>query len=166
LPSSRYFFAVWPPAATAAALEGWAKALQGRVTPAGKIHLTLAFLGAVAPEKALSAARRVRASAHALPVEKAQYWKHNKIVWAGPREIPSGLKALVESLHFELYRAEYILERRPIAAHITLLRNAAAPAVLPPLPRAEWPVREFVLARSTVSSKGSTYDIVERFPCD
>jgi RNA 2',3'-cyclic 3'-phosphodiesterase len=150
----------------AGALERWAKALQGRATPAAKIHLTLAFLGAVAPEKALSAARRVRASAHALPVEKAQYWKHNKIVWAGPREIPSGLKALVESLHSELYRAEYVLERRPFAAHITLLRNAPAPAALPPLPSVAWPVREFVLARSTVSSKGSSYDIVERFPCD
>jgi 2'-5' RNA ligase len=164
LPSSRYFFAVWPPAVTAAALEGWAKALQGRVTPAAKIHLTLAFLGAVAPEKALSAARRVRASAHALPVEKAQYWKHNKIVWAGPREIPTGLKALVEALHLELYRAEYILERRPFAAHVTLLRGAPPPRELPPLPGVEWPVGEFTLVRSANTAKGSVYEAVEHFP--
>jgi RNA 2',3'-cyclic 3'-phosphodiesterase len=164
LPSSRYFFAVWPPAATAGALERWAKVLEGRVTPAAKIHLTLAFLGAVAPEKAISAARRVKASPHALPVEKVQYWKHNRIVWAGPREIPAALLALVESLHLELYRAEYVLGRRPYAAHVTLLRSAAPPRELPPLPRVEWPVGELTLVRSTNSPKGSAYEVLERFP--
>jgi RNA 2',3'-cyclic 3'-phosphodiesterase len=164
LPSSRYFFAVWPPAATAAALERWAKPLEGRVTAAAKIHLTLAFLGAVAPEKAIAAARRVRASAHTLPVEKAQYWKHNKIVWAGPHETPSGLKALVEALHLELYRAEFVLERRPFAAHITLVRSAPPPRELSPLPRVEWPVGEFTLVRSANSAKGSIYEVVEHFP--
>ena len=164
MPSSRYFFAVWPPAATAGALERWARALEGRVTAAAKIHLTLAFLGVVAPEKAISAARRVRAERHGLPIEKAQYWKHNKIVWAGPRETPPGLKALVESLHLELERAEYVLERRPYAAHVTLLRSAAPPRELPPLPRVEWPVGEFSLVRSTNSAKGSFYEVVERFP--
>jgi RNA 2',3'-cyclic 3'-phosphodiesterase len=163
LPSNRYFFAVWPPAATAAELEDWAKALEGRVTPAAKIHLTLAFLGAVAPEKAIAAARRVKASPHALPVENAQYWKHNKIVWAGPREIPRELKALVESLHLELYRAEFVLERRPFAAHVTLLRSAPPPRELGPLPRVEWPVSELTLVRSTNSARGSVYEIAERF---
>jgi RNA 2',3'-cyclic 3'-phosphodiesterase len=162
LPSSRYFFALWPPPGAAAALEGWAQALQGRVTPAAKIHLTLAFLGAVAPEKAIAAARRVRASPHTLPVENAQYWKHNKIVWAGPRETPPRLKALVEALHLQLYRAEYILERRPFAAHVTLLRGGPPPRELPPLPRVEWPVGEFTLVRSTLS-RGSVYEIAERF---
>jgi 2'-5' RNA ligase len=160
----RFFFAAWPPSATARALQAWASALEGRVTAADKIHLTLAFLGAVAPEKATSAARRVQARALDLPIETAQYWKHNKIVWAGPRQMPPDLKTLVDALHMELYRAEYILERRPFAAHVTLLRAAPAPGELPALPQVEWPVHEFVLVRSAVSSKGSAYDIVERFP--
>jgi 2'-5' RNA ligase len=160
----RLFFAAWPPPETARDLEAWAGALEGRVTPAEKIHLTLAFLGAVAPEKAIVAARRVQGRGHHIPIEKAQYWKHNGIVWAGPRETPPELKALVDALHLELYRAEYILERRPFAAHVTLLRNARSPGKLPPLPKVEWPVREFALVSSSVSAKGSTYDIVERFP--
>jgi 2'-5' RNA ligase len=165
LPNKRYFFSIWPPAPTAAALEGWSKALEGRATPAAKIHLTLAFLGAVEPEKAVLAARRVKAPGHALPMEKAQYWKHNRIVWAGPRETPPGLKALAEALHLELFRAEYMLERRPFAAHVTLLRNAPSPGELAPLPQVEWPVHEFTLVRSTpAGAKGSLYDIVERFP--
>ncbi len=159
----RLFFAAWPPPPTASALEGWASGLGGRATPADKIHLTLAFLGVTAPERAVAAARRVRAEAHALPIEIAKYWKHNHVLWAGPRETPPKLKALVDALHLELYRAEYILERRPFAAHVTLLRTPRPPASLPALPKVAWPVGEFSLVSSSLSSKGSRYEIVERF---
>ncbi len=159
----RFFFALWPPAETARALESWASTLEGRITPADKIHLTLAFLGSVSPEKAVVAARRVQARPHELALEKVQYWKHNRIVWAGPREVPPELKTLVQALHLELYRAEYILERRPFAAHVTLLRSAQAPAELPRLPKVEWPVRELTLVQSANCAKGSVYEVVERF---
>jgi 2'-5' RNA ligase len=159
----RLFFAAWPPPETAGALEGWASALEGRVTPAEKIHVTLAFLGDATPEKAIAAARGVQARRHHIPIEKAQYWKHNRIVWVGPRDTPHELKQLVDTLHSELQRAQYTLEARPFATHVTLVRNVRAPGKLPALPSVEWPVREFVLVRSSVSSKGSTYDIVERF---
>jgi RNA 2',3'-cyclic 3'-phosphodiesterase len=163
LTGSRFFFALWPPASGAAALEGWAAGLQGRLTPAAKIHLTLAFLGAVLPEKAIAAARRVEGRSHELPVETAQYWKHNRIVWAGPRDTPAALTSLVEALHLQLYRAEYILQRRPYTAHVTLLRSAPPPRELPPLPKVEWPVQIFTLVRSTNSAKGSVYEVIERF---
>jgi 2'-5' RNA ligase len=159
-----FFFAVWPPDATARALEAWALGLEGRVTPAHKVHLTLAFLGNVKPEKASAAARSIKGRAHALPLEKAQYWKHNRIVWAGPRDTPATLAALVAELHAALRRAGYTLEDRPYAAHVTLLRSAPPPRELPPLPRVEWPVSEFTLVRSAVSNRGSAYEIVERFP--
>lgn len=162
----RLFFAAWPPPETAGALAEWARALDGRRVPAEKIHLTLAFLGAARPDKAAAAVRRVHGRAHALPIEVAKYWKHNQIVWAGPRETPPHLAALVDALHFELYRAEFILERRPFAAHVTLVRKAPRPAELPPLPAVEWPIRDLTLVRSTVSAQGSAYDIVERFPLD
>ncbi len=162
----RLFFAAWPPPEAAVALAAWAARLEGRATPAEKIHLTLAFLGAVDAATAIAAARGVQGRGHALPIEVAKYWKHNRIVWAGPRELPPELEALVEALHFQLFRAEFILERRPFAAHVTLLRKAAAPRSLPELPVVTWPVRDFVLARSSVSSRGSTYDILERFPLE
>ncbi len=161
--TNRYFFAVWPPAVTATALARWASVLEGRRTAADKIHLTLAFLGVVSPDKALAAAGRVRGQRHDVPIEKAQYWRHNRIVWAGPRATPTPLKGLVESLQLALYKAEYILERRAFAAHVTLLRSAPPPRELPPLPAVEWPVNEFTLVRSANSSKGSVYEVVERF---
>jgi 2'-5' RNA ligase len=160
----RLFFAAWPPPEAAAALAQWARDLAGRAIPAEKIHLTLAFLGEAQPDKAVAAARRAQGRAHALPIEVAKYWKHNQIVWVGPRETPPELAALVDALHLQLYRAEFILERRPFAAHVTLARKARKPASLPPLPAVDWPIRELVLVSSTVSSSGSTYETLERFP--
>ncbi|MCD6042833.1 MAG: 2-5 ligase [Burkholderiales bacterium] len=156
----RLFFALWPPRETALALHEWAKGLEGRATPADKIHLTLAFLGGVEPAKLAAAAKKVQAQAFELPVDTAKYWRDNHIVWVGPREMPEGLRVLVERLHFALYRAEFILERRAFAAHVTLLRKARKPAAIEPLPKLEWPVREFAL----VNSAGGAYKVVERFP--
>ena len=162
----RIFFAVWPPAETARALAEWAREAQratgGRLTAEDKIHLTLAFLGEADPENAIRAAARVEAKPHDLPVEQAKYWRENNIVWAGPREAPAELKSLHESLSRQLYREEFILERRPFAAHVTLIRKARA-AQLPPLPALEWPVREFTLVRSSLSSRGSSYEVLKRF---
>ncbi len=159
----RLFFALWPPREAARALADWASAIDGRAVPADKIHLTLAFLGEAGPDKAIAAARAVEAPAHRLPIETAKYWKHNRIVWAGPQKTPPELTTLVEALHFQLFRAEYTLERRPFAAHVTLVRNARPPQRLPPLPAVDWPVSEFCLVRSSIDSKGSSYDVVERF---
>jgi 2'-5' RNA ligase len=104
----------------------------------------------------------VEGTAHSLPMEQASYWRHNHIVWAGPRETPAPLQALFDRLSKELYREEFILERRPFAAHVTLIRKARA-ATLPPLPALDWSVREFLLVRSALSSKGSSYETLERF---
>jgi type IV pilus assembly protein PilA len=162
----RIFFALWPPAETARGLAEWAREAQratgGKITAEDKIHLTLAFLGDADPRKAVHAGQKASGVVHALPLEQARYWRENNIVWVGPRDTPSALKSLHESLSRALYREEFILERRPFAAHVTLVRKARA-APLPPLPALEWPVREFSLVRSSLSSKGSSYEVLERF---
>jgi RNA 2',3'-cyclic 3'-phosphodiesterase len=164
----RIFFAVWPPAETACALADWAQSAQrqtgGRATDAAKIHLTLAFLGEADSGRAIDAARNVKGKAHCLPIEQARYWRDNRIVWAGPREAPAPLLELFQRLELELYKRDFILERRPFAAHVTLIRKARAAKSLPPLPALDWPVREFILVRSTLSSAGSAYDVLGRFP--
>jgi RNA 2',3'-cyclic 3'-phosphodiesterase len=162
----RLFFAIWPPAAAAQALFQWtesvSRATGGRRTPEGNIHLTLAFLGKADAESAIRAAKRVRGKAHQLPIEEARYVRANRMVWVAPRETPPALSALHESLAMELYREEFILERRPFAAHVTLIRDAHR-AELPALPAVQWPVNEFVLMRSSLSPAGASYAPVERF---
>ena len=155
----RLFFALWPPREAALALERWAQSLEGRCTPADKIHLTLVFLGEADAQKAIAAARRVQVGQFWLPLEEARFWGHNNIVWAGPRRIPEELAGAAEMLQLELYKEGFILERRTFAAHVTLVRNAVAAGSLPALPRVEWPVKEFAL----VCSSGGAYQTLERF---
>jgi 2'-5' RNA ligase len=164
----RIFFALWPPAETAVALARWSGEARasagGRPVEAAKIHLTLAFLGDADAQRAVAAARRVSGAIHDLPLERARYWRESGVVWAGPSETPPALAALAESLRRELGRERFVLERRAFAAHVTLMRKAR-PAPLPPLPPAlGWPVREFLLVRSSLSSAGSAYEPLESFP--
>lgn len=154
----RLFFALWPPQETARALERWAQALEGRHSTRDKIHLTLAYLGEADAQKAASAGGRVQAAPFRMTLEEASYWSHNEIVWAGPRHVPAEMTRLVQALQLELYKEGFILERRPFAAHVTLVRKAPAQP-LPALRPIEWPVRELAL----VASVGGTYRTLERF---
>jgi 2'-5' RNA ligase len=165
------FFALWPPERTAARLARWAQDLAGelggRATRQETIHLTLAFLGeidAARIDPAIAAAAAVHAPAHKLLIENAAYWPHNRILWVGPQRTPAPMARLARELGKALRRADFALERRPFAAHVTLIRKARAPRSLPPLPMVEWPVNEFVLVRALLSNEGARYAVLERFP--
>lgn len=164
----RLFFALWPPRETAKALGEWASRVAatagGRPTAVENIHLTLAFLGEGESGKASAAAAVAKGRQFVLPIDEAGYWKHNKIVWAGPSAMPGELAGLVESLHGSLKAKGFVLEERPFAAHITLVRKAGLARDLPELPRVRWPAKEFVLVRSTPAGNGSRYDALESFP--
>ena len=163
----RLFFALWPPADTARELGEWAAEVAeqcgGKVTAVESIHLTLAFLGETEPDKAIAAARYVKAPRHRLPIDAAQYVKRNEMVWVGPAKMPQELASLAADLHGALRAAGFVLEERPYRAHVTLVRKARLPKSIPRLPRVAWPVTEFLLMRSRTSSKGSTYEPLERF---
>ncbi len=167
----RLFFALWPPAAAASALHDWAtraaRQTGGRVTRAETIHLTLAFLGEVDKEKlraVIRAGRGVGGRAHSLPIEQARWWAHNRIVWAGPNEIPAPLAALAAELKNNLAQEGFSLEARAFAAHVSLIRRAHEPQnALPEPPIVDWPVGEFVLVRSALSREGASYETIERF---
>jgi 2'-5' RNA ligase len=91
------------------------------------------------------------------------YWTHNRILWVGPQRTSAPMQRLARELGKALRRAGFALERRPFAAHVTLIRKLRAPRALPPLPRVEWPVDEFVLVRSVLSKEGPRYAVLERF---
>jgi len=153
----RLFFASWPPAELARALSRWAREAQrgcgGRVTQEDLIHLTLAFLGDADPGAAIATARAAHVAATSFRVEIAHYWKHNRIVWVGPQDVPRPLATLARALG----------EAREFAAHVTLIRKVRGPGSLPPLPPLEWPVREFALMNSRLEPDGPVYELLERF---
>ena len=163
----RLFFALWPPPEAARALADWAnevaRGTAGKPVVAENIHLTLAFLGEADPDKAALGARAVQGEAFDLPLEVSEYWKRNQVVWAGPRCAPDPLERLAGALHLELRRGGFVLERRPFAAHVTLVRKARRPHTLPDLPPIHWPAREFRLVQSRTSREGPTYTTLETF---
>jgi 2'-5' RNA ligase len=164
----KLFFALWPPAEAARALAGWASEVcsqtGGRATAPATIHLTLAFLGEAEPGGAVAAARRVRGKGFGLPVDTAKYWRHNRIVWVGPKTLPDPLQQLADDLRRELLSEKFSLEEREFAAHVTLIRKAGPPKSLQLLPGIEWQAREFVLVCSVPDKGGSHYETLERFP--
>jgi RNA 2',3'-cyclic 3'-phosphodiesterase len=127
---------------------------------AENIHLTLAFLGET---ENLPILKRIGGKRHALPIEQAQYWKHNRIVWVGPQETPSALADLVSALNLLLRQGGFSTESRKFAAHVTLIRKARDAGPLPSLPAVDWPVDEMVLVQSVLGGQGPRYEVLERF---
>jgi len=169
--TARLFFALWPDAGTQRALgalaQDFRRACGGRAVPAGNIHLTLVFLGDVerARQPRLEAlAAGIRGTPFELVVETVEYWRHNRIVWAGTRGCPEALQELVTHLGQVLAVEGVQPEKRPYVPHITLLRNARrGPAV--PMPAAiSWPVSRFALVESVPRERGRAYDVVRDWP--
>jgi hypothetical protein len=96
-------------------------------------------------------------------IDEPGYWRHNQIAWAGVREAPPELDALVLDLRAALVDAKIAFDPKPFVAHLTLVRKARPGFRLPRLEPIEWPVRDFVLVRSVTGPDGSTYEVAERW---
>ncbi|MBL8492400.1 MAG: RNA 2',3'-cyclic phosphodiesterase, partial [Rhodocyclaceae bacterium] len=131
------------------------------------LHLTLAFVGEMADDRLpdlLSAAGAVEGERFALILDRLGWWRHNRILWAGCGDTPAALSSLADGLAGRLREAGFPVERRPFAAHLTLLRNCLCerpPNLEEPV---AWPAEEFVLVRSRLSDAGSRYEILGRWP--
>ena len=172
--TARVFFALWPPTDIAWQLAGvavdFSKQAGGRPTRRETIHLTLAFLGDVAVERLPELQRvagEVRASAFDLTLDHYGLWLHNRLFWAECCTKPALLNDLAASLKKHLKTAGFAVAdaNRPFAPHLTLVRKVAHPeTALPAAGPLAWRCDEFVLVRSSLSSNGSAYEVVARFP--
>ena len=168
---ARLFFALWPDPSVQATLEDLGRELQrrlgGKPTRRESIHLTLAFLGDVAPERiddVQAAAARAAFEPFSLTVDGAGCWNHNGVAWVGPREVSQPLLRLVDSLGRGLLDRGFRIDARPYAAHVTVLRKARCRAIDLAIAPVQWPVKEFVLVRSQLNAEGSRYTVIGRWP--
>lgn len=166
----RVFFALWPGAATAAALHARARALQaecgGRAMRRDTIHLTLAFLGDVAVPRlaALGAVgQSVRGERFVLELDRVGNWRGNRILWSGCAQPPAALPALAEALAAGLRAADFELEARAFNPHVTLVRNALRPPQGIEMAPLRWPVASFVLVASERNAGGAHYRVLGRW---
>jgi 2'-5' RNA ligase len=142
-------------------------ACGGRAVPAGNIHLTLVFLGNVERARmprleALAAG--IRSTRFDLEVDHVEFWRHNRIVWAGTRHCPEALQDLVARLGEGLGAEGIRTDERPYVPHITLLRNARRPPAAAELPAIDWPVAAFALVESVPRERGRVYEVARQWP--
>lgn len=169
--TARLFFAVWPDDAVRAALARRARSLHqecgGRMIAARNIHLTLVFLGNVATGRmpdlhALAAT--MAAPAFDLIVDAVEYWRHNRIVWAGTAACPEALRALVTQLTCASRKAGFRCEGREYVPHITLLRDARCSPTVQACGGVVWRADDFVLVRSLHRNGAVVYEVIGRWP--
>jgi len=135
--------------------------------PAHNIHLTLVFLGAVARERLEgleTLAETIEGEPFTLTVDRADYWRHNRIVWAGVKDCPAGLTALVKRMERALAGVGFRLDNRPYVPHITLLRDARRAPAQSRLAPIAWPVSEFALVESVQLDNSHMYEVLQSWP--
>ena len=113
------------------------------------LHQTLVFLGHAAPAKMTDVGGlAANLGIHGFDLEfgVTGYWRHNRIAWAAPHATPEPLRCLVAALQRGSQQAGVRVDERPYASHVTLIRDARAPAALPPL-ALTWRVADFALTK-------------------
>lgn len=170
-----------------AAVRGELAAIQERLqasttgwrflAPSG-IHLTLRFLGEVAPEADRPLRGVWRRTAAAFPGVRVRIAgsgvfpgpRHPRILWIGVHEEPpSGvLEALADALERAAREHGFAPSTRPFRPHLTLARSREGSAVAPVAAElgvlsSVW-CREVVLFQSVLGRGGARYTALETFP--
>ena len=171
----RLFYALWPDVRFAKHLSRAAADLplpvDARRVPPDNYHVTLAFIGEVAPSH-LAALRSIgstlRAPECALAFDGCEYWSYSQVVVAVARESPAALSELSTLLHQALSRSGSVpnFERptRALRAHVTLARKVAQAPVLQAMSPIQWNVRSFSLVSSDTGGAHSVYTVVDTWP--
>jgi 2'-5' RNA ligase len=166
----RLFFALWPDAATRAALASRIHALRaqggGRPVPDDKLHLTLLFHGRVRPQLVpvlRDMASRISVPPDTLVLDRVDYWRRNQLVCLEATRCPPALSALVDQLVQGSRNLSLPIEERPYVPHITLLRRASRRVELHDFAPVSWSITEFVLVHSVAGRDAATYDVIDRW---
>ena len=149
----RLFFALWPDAAAADALQRLAADVVvvagGRARPAGKIHLTLAVLGDVEDlAGAQDAAAAIRAAPFDVRLDCVGSFRRARVSWAGMLRPDAALVEMQAELENQLRQRGFALEARPFTPHVTLARKADRPLPRAAIAPIEWKALELTLVRS------------------
>ena len=153
---------------------------QVRWSRADGLHLTLKFIGEIAPEKVAEVTNRLSAIRIAAPlslaIRGAGYFPNERsprVIWLGVEAGPD-LPALAAQVEEALLPLGIAKENRPFAAHLTLGR-LKVPGKIPllqevlrrqePLEFGSFAAEEFFLYESQLSPGGSVYRKIARFAC-
>jgi 2'-5' RNA ligase len=164
--SLRVFFAIWPDAMArermAVLAADVARTGGGRAVDARNLHITVAFVGAVAADRAdalrIAGADATRcASAFDIALERLGGARDGELVWLAPVQVPAPLVALHTQLDAALQQQRFATERRQFRPHLTLARRCTRNVPHVPVEPITWHVTHLALIASTTASAGSEY---------
>lgn len=161
----RVFFGLDLPAEGILEIDHWrAKQLHcdGNPVPPENFHITLAFVGSIAPsaiEGLLDDADSLAGTERlAVQLDQAGYFHKPGIFWFGSSVTPPALATLSAGLRKVAANNGSRLERKPLQPHVTLYRRCAAPPPAPPsVPVIELTWRHFTLFESMQGRRGVRY---------
>ncbi|MGD2112378.1 MAG: RNA 2',3'-cyclic phosphodiesterase [Gammaproteobacteria bacterium] len=168
-PTRRLFFALWPDTAVRQAIDTFSRKRirkLARRVPEGKLHITLAFAGAVTPTVQAcleEAAGRIVAAPFELGIDRAGYWPGPRIIWIGPSQIPPALWGLVGGLRRVFESCGLEPEKRAWRPHITLARKAGRALAIDRFEPIPWSIRDFSLVESVTDPGGAGYRLLRRW---
>jgi 2'-5' RNA ligase len=175
----RLFFALQPSAELGARLMGEAAVLftqlETQPVPAGNLHATLCFVGAVAEER-LDALRDAAATVRNAPVTlefgEFDFWTKPRVLVASASQESASAVTLSRALHAAAVGAGFAPDEKPFRAHLTLARKISPTLVK----KISWPQKispgfvvrcdRFVLMQSRRGEHGSIYSVVDEWTLD
>ena len=169
----RVFFALWPDADArdrlAAAAQDVAARTKGRAPPAGNLHVTLAFVGDVAPDRigalcAIGASVAASAAPFVLTLDCAGAFRGTGIAWAGASSLPPPLVELARNLATGLVAQGFPAEQRVFTPHVTLARRCRTPSLASLGGPIGWTVAQFALNASESARDGQRYRELGAWP--
>ncbi len=168
---ARVFFALWPEASVQQALHTltteYESQCKGRAIDANALHMTLQFMGEVERARLpqlIQTAGKVAVPPFGFILNRLSFWPQNRIAYATLLAFVPALDLLVTALKQELAAAGYLFKNDEFIPHVTLLRqieNVLESQAITPI---KWWTDSFVLVESTVTDKGSRYQILHKWP--
>ena len=167
------FFALWPDAEAKPALSALAAAVArargGRPTRADQLHLTMAFVGEVAPAampllRGAGVEAAAAAAPFALTLDRSGGAARDGVAWLEATAPPAALIALHEALARALRAAGFATEARAFRPHLTLARRCTRPADPDDAASTSWAVESLALVTSTPAPGGSRYETIAVWP--
>lgn len=140
--------------------------VTGRPVPDDNLHVTLAFLGSVAPDRVAgvsAAAAQLSAERFDLHLDRAGCWRRTGILWLGASSTPPALEHLVNRLWSALEPQGFWPDHRDFRPHVTIARRCGK-ARAGDFDPVDWPVRHFTLLESLAGQRGASYTVIGRWP--
>jgi len=161
----RVFFALWPDESVSEKVFNVFKqsnyvASSGQIHSVNNLHLTLHFLGGLTASQLACVMRQaalVKAEKFELLLDEFGYFKAPKILWLGPKEVPSYLTELHAKLADALSICQLPVESRLYRPHVTLMRKFKGFKKTQIANKVHWKVDRFALLESLSTENGVIY---------